>query len=167
MSLIGHVFLLTAERVETLLANPASVMEVIDGAYNDPGAGFVDLDRAWHCLHYLLTGIARGGEGPLSFLMAGGARVGDEDWGEGPPRVFRPLEVAAIADALAPLEQKLLMPRFDLKKLEKLEIYPGRWSELSLGSSSDLGYFFGPLGDLKRVTVRAKAEGLGMIVWIG
>jgi len=166
MSLIGHAYLLSEQRIEDLLADPGAVVGVLDGAYNDPAAGFVDLDKAWGCLHYLLTGTARDGEGPLAFLLKGGTPVGEE-LGLGPARVFRPLEVAAIADALAATSQFTLMPRFDLKKLEILEVYPGRWSEVNLRSDHDLGYYFGPLEALKRVTARAKSEQLGMMVWIG
>ena len=142
------------------------MLGVIDGAYNDPSQGFVDLDKAWNALHYLLTGSARDGEGPLAFLLKGGAAVGDDDLGHGPARVFQPSDVAAIADALADVSQYKLLPRFDLKKFEKLEIYPGRWLEVNLRSDYDLGYYFGPLEQLKNVTRRAKNEGLGMIVWI-
>jgi len=166
MSLIGHVYLLPPERLQALLAEPSSVLGVIDGAYNDPSQGFVDLDKAWNALHYLLTGSARDGEGPLAFLLKGGAAVGDDDLGHGPARVFQPSDVAAIADALADVSQYKLLPRFDLKKFEKLEIYPGRWLEVNLRSDYDLGYYFGPLEQLKNVTRRAKNEGLGMIVWI-
>jgi hypothetical protein len=165
MSLIGHVYLLPPERLSALLTDPSSVLAVIDGAYNDPAQGFVDLDKAWNALHYLLTGSARDGEGPLAFLLKGGAPIG-EDLGHGPARVFQPAEVAAIADALADVSQYKLLPRFDLKKFEKLEIYPGRWLEVNLRSDYDLGYYFGPLEQLKNVTRRAKNERLGMIVWI-
>jgi hypothetical protein len=166
MSLIGHVYLLADARAQALLAEPALVVEAIDGAYNDPGAGFVDLDKAWQCLHYLLTGSARDGEAPLNFLVRGGTPVGEEDLGFGPARLFRPLQVAAIADALAVVTQPQLLARFDLQKLEKLEIYPGRWSEVNLSSDYDLGYYFGPFEELKRVTFRAKTERLAMLVWI-
>lgn len=166
MSLIGHVYLLPEARIDALLAEPGLVLGVIDAAYNEPGQGFVDLDKAWQALHYLLTGVARDGEGPLAFLLKGGTPVGDEDLGYGPARAFRAPEVAAIADALANESPRSLLPRFDLKKFEKLEIYPGRWSEVNLRSDYDLGYYFGPLEDLKRVTRRAKNEGLGMLLWI-
>jgi len=166
MSLLGHVYLLTEARAQALLTDPSSVVAVIDGAYNDPGAGFVDLDKAWQCLHYLLTCSARDGDAPLNFLLKGGTPVGEEDLGFGPARVFRPLEVAAIADALANVTQAMLLSRFDLKKLEQLEIYPGRWSELNLRSDYDLGYYFGPFEELKRVTERAKNERSAMLVWI-
>jgi hypothetical protein len=100
-------------------------------------------------------------------LLQGGSAVGEEDLGGfGPARVFRPLEAAAIADALAPITDQQLLARFDLKKLEKLAIYPGRWSELNLRSDYELGYYLGPFQELKRVTARAKAERLGLIVWI-
>jgi hypothetical protein len=167
MSLIGHVYLLTDEKIQALLAEPARVYEVVDAAYNEPGQGFVDLDKAWHCLHFLLTGSAQGGSTPQSFLLQGGTPVGEEELGGfGPARVFRPLEAAAIADALAPITDQQLLSRFDLKKLEKLDVYPGRWSELNPRSDYELGYYLGPFQELKRVTARAKAERLGLIVWI-
>lgn len=167
MSLIGHVYLLPDAKIQELLKEPARVEEVIDASYNEPGQGFVDLDKAWHCLHFLLTGSAQGGSGPLGFILQGGTPVGTEDLGGyGPARVLRPLEAAALAGALAPITQEQLLARFDLKKLDKLNVYPGRWSELNLRSEYELGYYFGPFLDLKRVTQRAKAERLGLIVWI-
>lgn len=166
MSLIGHVYLLSEPRIRHLLGEPSAVAGVIDGAYNDPAAGFVDLDKAWHCLHYLLTGSVRGGEPPLDFILAGGHAVGTEDLGRGPPRAFLPSEVSAIAGALGVLDVKQLMARFDLQKLERLQIYPGGWKELNLRSDYDLGYYFGPFEELKRVTQRAKEQQLGMLVWI-
>src|SRR5688500_6275073 len=36
-----------------------------------------DLDKAWHGIHYLLTGTAWEGAEPLNFLVAGGRPVGD------------------------------------------------------------------------------------------
>lgn len=167
MSLIGHVYLLSPDKIAALLANPADVFGVIDQAYNVPAQGFVDLDKAWHCLHYLLTGTPRGGEGPLAFLLKGGTEVGDEDLGGmGPARVFSPAELSAIADALLPVTRQTLLPRFDLKKLQALDVYPGRWSELNLRSDYDLGYYFGPFEELKRVLERGRAEASGMMVWI-
>jgi len=167
MSLIGHVYLLPAHEAAALVANPAHVFAVIDGAYNAPGQGFVDLDKAWNCLHYLLTGSARDGEGPLAFLLKGGTPVGDDDLGGmGPARVFTAAELSVIADALLPVTRQTLVTRFDLKKLEALDVYPGRWSELNLRSDYDLGYYFGPFEELKRVLERGRADGAAMLVWI-
>jgi hypothetical protein len=166
MSLIGHVYLLPEERISQLLAGELEAEAVVDAAYNAPEQGFVDLDKAWHALHYLLTGTSRDGDGPLAFLLKGGAPVGNDLGGYGPARVFTPAEAAAIADALADVSQAKLLPRFDLKKFERLELYPGRWAELNPRSEYDLGYYFGPLEQLKTVMRRAKLERHGMLTWI-
>ncbi len=167
MSLIGHVYLLPQDKLRALLFDPPSVFETIDRAYNEPSAGFVDLDKAWHCLHYLLTGSAQGGDPPLNFILNGGTPVGEEDVGHGPARVFLPLEAAAVADALARIDGASLLARLDPKKLGKLGVDPGGWGQLNLRSDYELGYYLGPFGELQRVTRRAKEERLGMIVWIG
>jgi hypothetical protein len=167
MSLIGHAYLLPEAKVGALLHNPSEVFGVIDGAYNAPEHGFVDLDKAWHCLHYLLTGSPQGGQGPLAFLLAGGTPVGEEDLGgAGPARVFRAAEVGAISLALASVTEATLIERFDVKKLDALGIYPGRWDHLNLKSDYDLGYYLGPFRGLQRLTERAREEASGMIVWI-
>lgn len=166
MSMIGHVYLVSEERIDALLAEPSSVYETIDSAYNDPSAGFVDMDKAWHCLHFLLTGTAWEGTPPLDFIAKGGTPVGDEDVGYGPARVFRAAEVAAIAAAIAAIGPKELADRFDLQALDALEIYPGRWQEVDPRSDYELGYYFGPFEELKRVTERARSEKRGMIVWL-
>jgi hypothetical protein len=99
-------------------------------------------------------------------LVKGGTCVGDEDVGYGPARVLRPLEAAALADALSPLSAQALLARFDVGTLEQLEIYPGGWAELDMRSEYELGYFFGPFEELKKLAARAKAERLGMLIWI-
>src|SRR5882762_365214 len=60
------------------------------------------LEKAWHGLHYLLTGSAGEGGLPLGFLLEGGEEVG-EDLGYGSPRLFQPPEVRQIDAALAPI----------------------------------------------------------------
>jgi hypothetical protein len=166
MSLLGHVHLLSDQRIAALLAQPALVYAVVDGAYNDPASGFVDLDKAWHCLHYLLTGSAGAGEPPLDFLLKGGSPVGDEDVGNGPARVLLAAEVATLAAALAPIDSQRLLLRFDLQTLDALDIYPGGWLEMDLTSDYELGYFLGPYQELKRLLARAVSEKLGLIIWL-
>lgn len=42
------------------------------------------MDKAWHGIHYLLTGTAWEGDPPLNFLVTGGREVGTEEIGIGP-----------------------------------------------------------------------------------
>ena len=42
----------------------------------------------------------------------------------------------------------------------------GGWLDLDTRSEYELGYFFGPFEDLKKLTARAKSERLGILTWI-
>ena len=59
----------------------------------------ISLEKAWHGLHFLLTGDPWGGSGHAAFLLAGGREVG-EDMGYGPARVIDAAEVREIDQAL-------------------------------------------------------------------
>ena len=91
MSMICNLRQVEAAEIDNLLAHPEHVGDVLDSNEAGPG-GELDLDKAWHGIHFLLTGSAWEGEEPLCYLLAGGQEVGDEDVGYGPARVLRPRE---------------------------------------------------------------------------
>src|SRR6186713_1857068 len=65
-----------------------------------------DIHKAWHAIHYILTGTADGGEAPDCFLLDGGTTLGppgDDDDGYGPPRLLRPEQVRAFNEVLQPI----------------------------------------------------------------
>lgn len=124
----------------------------------DPEEGRdVDIDKAWHGLHYLLTKTAWEGEPPLDFLVRGGREVDDTN------RLFSAGEVAGIDAALAPIDTALLRTRFDPADMDRLEIYPLIWSEDNGGLDYCLAYF----DDLKDFIRQAAARGLGMVLSCG
>jgi len=87
----------------------------------------VDLDKAWHGLHWLLTGTEYdGGPEPLASALMGGQPFGD-DAGYGPPRLLTPEWARAIDAALRAVPDDLLRQRFDAGRMEELSIYPDSW----------------------------------------
>lgn len=168
MSMIGNFYLVDDERLRSILAAPTSVHEVVDAAYEEGNGRFLDVDKAWHCLHYLLTGREDGGAPPLNFIASGGTEVGGEDVGYGPARAFFSADVAVIADALRPLGHSDLVQSFDGRRMDDLAIYPdaGRWSEVDPTSEDGFGYYLGRFDDLKTLVERAKAQGLGLLAWL-
>lgn len=74
-----------------------------------------ELEDAVVPVHYLLTGQAQSGDGPLSFLV-----------GNDPVRVFAATSVAAIADAVESIAARLVHARLSSAGLAALPPFEGR-----------------------------------------
>jgi hypothetical protein len=125
----------------------------------------VDLDKAWHGIHYLLTGTAWEGDPPLNFLVKGGREVGDEEIGLGPARTLTPLETREIASALAALSDEAVRARFSPTEMMRLEIYPAIWDR-DPAEDDTLGYLMDYLGQLRTALESVVARGHGLLVTI-
>jgi hypothetical protein len=165
MSMIGTFQRATDAEIQRLLADPQSVIAFVRG----PGDAFEDrsdthIEKTWHGLHYLFTGTAWGGEPPLNFLVAGGARIGDVEVGYDTVRAFTSQQVREIAAALASLTADDLSQRFDPGPMNDLQIYPSIWTRNP--AEDDLGYLAEYFEILKRYVSTVAADGLGMLVYI-
>lgn len=85
----------------------------------------IDLDKAWHGIHYLLSGQAFEAEGPAGYLMMGGISLGEIHQDYGPARALSPQEVAALYGVMNLLSEDELKTRYRPEDME--EIYPGWW----------------------------------------
>lgn len=170
MSMVGCFLLVDAALIERLLAEPVHVTQAVERAYAEHPEDLVDVDKAWHCLHYLLTGTAWDGHWPTNFIVSGGTEVGDVDVGYGPARAIRPDELAEIARALSTLSGRGLSSRFSAREMESLEIYPGGqpggWSGVDPSSEDSFGYFTAAFDELRNLVNRGVTRGQGMLVWL-
>src|SRR3984893_8434012 len=112
MGMIGNLRPASDSEIERLLANPAEITRFLCGAEAD-GRERVVLNKAWHAIHFVLTGSRLGGEEPLNFLASEGTPVGEVDVGFGPARVLTSQQVRLLAAALAPLEPEDVAARVD------------------------------------------------------
>jgi hypothetical protein len=133
----------------------------------DPPDGFgpfadVDVDKAWHAIHFLLTGTAWGGEPPLNFLVTGGTEVGD-DLGYGPARGLTSAEVRLVAAALQPLTPDVLLQRFNPVALGAAEIYPEIWDRPP-EEDDTRGYVAECYDQLRSFVVDAAADGEALLI---
>lgn len=125
-------------------------------------ASMVSLEKAWHGLHFLLTGEAWEGEGPLAFLLAGGEQLGDDE--DSPVRWFTPEETIVIQQSLANVSDEELWARFNPGEMEDQGIYPGIWDEAEEDLKDEyLTYFH----ELQRIVAAAARGGQGLVVTIG
>jgi len=84
----------------------------------------VYIDKAWHGIHYLLTGRAWGGDGPLALAVMGGKEIGTS--GDFSPRLLSEAQVQEITTALSGIDAETFAKRFDAKAMTKADIYPDR-----------------------------------------
>jgi hypothetical protein len=73
----------------------------------------VDLDKAWHGLHFLFTGASDGGDEPACYLLSGGEEVGEDEWGDPVARMLGPAQVRSFGGFLNELGRDTLTARFD------------------------------------------------------
>jgi hypothetical protein len=178
MSMILDLYSLSDAHVHAVLADPPLVWEVLGTRHpalralgqSSSGLGLApdeveeaSLDKAWHGIHYLLTGSAWEGELPLGFICQGGSAVGDIDLGYGPARAFSATEVKALDAALAEIDAEKLAERFDPDEMEALDIYPSIWDE----DEEALAFCVNEFATLKDFIARTAQRGFGMLLCMG
>ncbi|MFO0811330.1 MAG: YfbM family protein [Gemmataceae bacterium] len=131
MSMIGNYRRVTMQELAALRVNPASVIAFLYPADNAPfpAGRHLDIDKAWHAIHFLLNGDAWDGDRPLMDAVLGGTALGEEDVGYGPARYLEPDEVREVAQALDDLPEFELLERFDAAALNDADIYTPPWSD--------------------------------------
>ena len=158
---MGMIVYLRRVPREQLAGLSTSPEELSDLLYGEDGE-VLDLDKAWHGLHYLLTGTDFDGEEPLGFLLMGGEAVGDR--GMGPIRAFTPAQLVDISRALEKLDGAELRRRFDPEEMTALNIYPDIWMRDL--EEDTLGYVLDAFERLKPFLREGVQRGLGLLVYM-
>jgi hypothetical protein len=161
MEMIGNLRPASDAEIQQLLASPSEVTRFLYGADAETRERVV-LKKAWHAIHFVLTGSRLGGDEPLNFLVSEGTPVGEVDVGYGPARVLTSQQVSALATALASVKPEDLAARIDLHKLDEEVIYPGNWQRNGL----DVDYVVGSYRAMRDLIVRLADQGLGMVLYI-
>ena len=131
-----------------------------------PEGESTDLDKAWHGLHYLLTGSAWEGDPPLNFLLAGGTAINIEV-ADAQPRTFTAAETRGLQQALAGITPDALLTRYVPADLTRLEIYPDVIWERDEGTDADpRQYLLEYWKVLREFVDSAVRDNLGLIVFI-
>lgn len=126
MSMIANFKQITPTQLEELLNNSDQIEELV---FNDEeNDDSLDIDKAWHGIHFLLNDNVWGGEEPLKLVIMGREEIG-EDIGYGPARYLTSEDVKTISGALSHLSIEEMKSRFDADKMIKEDIYPFIWEE--------------------------------------
>ena len=123
-----------------------------------PRARPINIDKAWHGLHYLLCGRATAVRHPLSRIILGGRRIG-RSLGYGPCRCLTVQEVRVASRALSRASVKALRARFAPLLMERAKVYPGTWED------ADVEYLIVSFKSLRAYFARAAGRGEAMLVY--
>lgn len=155
---IGYFLAVKPEQGDELLHDPGSVADFLDTAVDDQdelGADFLDVDKSWHGIHFLLTGAATGGDAPLAWAVMARTEIG-----EGRARLLAPDDVVAVSKALAPITADKLKRKCDWSGMNEGEIYPQDWT------AGDEDYIADNFTALKKLYESAARRRMAVVQWI-
>jgi hypothetical protein len=138
MSMMGRFVEVSDADLEGLIEDPTAAPDLFidDGLLGHAATGSspsisratLDVDKAWHGLHYVLTGSEWAADSVLGQIVLGGTELGEDDLGYGPARYLTPDEVVRSSSALAELTRSAdPLERFDPELMSSMSIYPGHW----------------------------------------
>lgn len=122
----------------------------------------IDIEKAWHGLHFLFTATADEGTEPACYIVKGGEDLDDEGFG----RALRPAQVKQFADFLTSLIVADLEGRYDAKRMTALEIYPDTIWNRRAPDDDSLRWLLDSFQELRAFVTRAADAGDGLVVHI-
>jgi hypothetical protein len=128
-----------------------------------PGEGVrINIDRAWHGIHYLLTGTAWEGDPPLDFLVNGGRFIGAPDEDHGPLRAFTASETKAILEIFSTFSPYGMRKRYNPRDMMAKEVYPPIWSH----EEESLSFLIDNVERLRSFMRQAVETQMGMLIFL-
>jgi hypothetical protein len=135
MGMYGNFKAVTLEELDNFIkcstTEEISALLSIDGELDTSG-DYLEIEKKWHGLHFLLTGSPHNGTPPLSWCVFGNHSIGGDEepifFGWIGIRYLLPNEVRQVAQALSETSHKVLASRYLPKDMDQQDVYPiGIW----------------------------------------
>lgn len=137
---------------ETITSEPAETYDEID------------LDKAWHGIHFMLTG-EKGETDTTAGLLLAGQQIGDIDVGYGPARILNQHQVQQLYNHLSEISEDVFKEKYDPQKMNALEIYPDIFKP-NRDHEENLEYFCEHFELLKDFITRTAQKNDGIIIFM-
>ena len=162
MGMIGQFQTVSADQLDNILKAPHAIADFL----YKPGADKserIDVDKAWHGIHFLLAGTTWEANNTAGEAVMGGRVVAEIDLGMGPCRYHTVERVREISSELEKLAPDTLKPRFDPAAMMQNAIYPMMWDQ---NDPDDLKYLISNYRKLQKFYMEAGQKGSAMLLWI-
>ncbi|BAY83615.1 hypothetical protein NIES267_31040 [Calothrix parasitica NIES-267] len=132
MGMTGNYRRISQEKLTELQNHPELINDFLFPAYeadqiSELNGSYLDIDKTWHAIHFLLTGTIASGQPPLENVVMGGTPLGDPenpDFDFGPARFLNPSEVKEVSETISKISKAEFQSRFNPSQLVEAEIYP-------------------------------------------
>ena len=133
MSMTCQFVAIEPDKLDELRDDPEGALDFMDQAREEGDEErSLDIDKAWHGIHFLLNDSAYQGEGPGAYVIFGSETIGGdmEEPVEPIVRYITSTQVYEAAAFLSDISVPELAERYDPDAMEAAEIYPvGIWEE--------------------------------------
>ena len=124
MSMTGRYLRVSMKRIREIRRRPSILLNVLYPVRSEyPDGTYLDIDKTWQTIHYLLNEDLWEGEPPAFNAVLGGAILTDEDLGYGPARYLTPTEVRSTSDFLSGIPADALWSRRRRDPTVEAELY--------------------------------------------
>jgi hypothetical protein len=165
MSIICNLLTLNNAQIQELHQYPETIHALTRSQlHTEPNDTFLQLDKAWHGIHFALTGMGGEAAFPRGFIMSSGKEIGEENLGYGPARAFEADEVQEIADSILRIDKA----RFTvgLKDVWTNNVALYGIQEDPSEASNEIEYCYDYFQFLQTFLKAALEQGLGMVVYM-
>jgi hypothetical protein len=125
MSMTARYLRVDSRVIVGILSAPSSLLDVLypDPENADHTARYLDIDKTWHIIHFLLNNHPWEGNGPRFGAVLGGTELTDEDLGYGPARYLTSAEVGATSAAILQIGFDELWSGLDEARIREADLY--------------------------------------------
>ncbi|UII27172.1 YfbM family protein [Fulvivirga maritima] len=134
MGMIGNVIRVSQEELNEFLNNPVTLEKKIYSDQSFEADWFLDLDKSWDGINYILTGDIIGGlENEPDILQRAFFSFQviseEQDLGYGPAQYLNPTQVKETYSELEIMTNDILKSKVNGSEMNELGIYPEIWTE--------------------------------------
>ena len=160
MSMIGNLLMISNGQLQQLIGEPSLVEDYIYAERKEDK--FLNLDKSWHAIHFILNGNNYEGQGPLAMVFFGGEEIG-EDHGYGLVRYLTTDQVKQVSLSLSEISHENFSQKYDPQAMDAASIYPNVWER---DSAEGLKYIVPFFQDLKKFYNEAALRDQAVLIYI-
>lgn len=159
MSMIGNYLLVDEEIIHGISSGEIDISYYLYNTEHEEDE-YLDIDKSWHAIHFILCGSSAEGEIPFFNVVLGGTIINDEDVGYGPARYLTPVEIKEAYEVIKNIMEEDFRKKFDWNKLAESDIYP------QFDSNDDVEYVWSYFTMVQSLFEKASQNGKYMLLYI-